>query len=205
MRARLGLTDRLVFVYSGTVTGYQHLEDGALAFFAEVHAQAPDASLILATAQRDQAEQLVAASGLPAESVSVMSVAQPDVPNVLAAADAGLLLRAPSRLNRLSQPTKLAEYLAAGVPVIVSRGTGCVDAIVEESGAGCAIQWFDRNPVERRAEVAEVVKALRDNSSRMREAAVALCERDFRWDVYVDEVRGAYARALAAGVSENGR
>jgi glycosyltransferase involved in cell wall biosynthesis len=201
-RARLGLSDRLVFIYSGTVLGYQHLEDGALPFFAEVTAQASDAFLIFATGQRKEAEQLVAASGLPPDRVAVMSLPQHEVPSVLTAADAGLLLRAPSRLNRLSQPTKLAEYLAAGVPVIASRGMGCVDSIVEENGAGCAVDWFGRSAFEQRTEVSEVLASLREKGAAMRKAALTLCEREFRWSRYVDDVRRAYTRALAAGVRE---
>jgi glycosyltransferase involved in cell wall biosynthesis len=198
-RERLGLSDRLVFVYAGTVLGYQHLEDGALAFFAEVRAQAPDAFLLFATRQREQAQQLVDASGLPASSVAVVSVPQTEVPQLLAGADAGLLLRRPSRLNRLSQPTKLAEYLASGVPVIVSRGTGCVDTMIQSNGAGCAVDWFGRSASQRSAEVADVLSALRHRGGLMREAALALCQREFRWSRYVDDVRAAYSRALAAG------
>jgi glycosyltransferase involved in cell wall biosynthesis len=198
-RQRLGLVNRLVFIYSGTITGYQHLEDGALRFFSEVYAQAPDAFLIVATRQPREAERLIAAVGLPAESASVMDLPQREVARLLPAADAGLLLRAPGRLNRLSQPTKLGEYLAAGVPVVVSRGTGCVDVVIDQNRAGCVIQWFGRTAPEQREEAALVIDELRRRGDAMRQSAVDLCRREFLWRSYVDQVREAYVRAAMDG------
>jgi glycosyltransferase involved in cell wall biosynthesis len=141
MRERLGLHSRLVFCYLGTITRYQHVADGVLPFFRAAAAEAGDAHLLCITPDVAAMDSLVSDAAIPPERVTIVSAGQREVAEYLAAADAGFLLRAPSRLNRFSQPTKLGEYLAAGVPVIVARGTGAVDELIEREQAGA---WRQR-------------------------------------------------------------
>jgi len=107
-----------------------------------------------------------------------------------------LLLRAPSRLNAFSQPTKLAEYLAAGLPVVVSRGTGTVAELIERERAGIAIDWFNVDEDAMRTTVHAVCGGLRASGAEMREASRDLCDRHFTWHRYTGQVRNAYAKAL---------
>src|SRR6185312_6147009 len=100
--------------------------------------QATDVHLLCLTNDEERMAASIASAGVEPNRVTLLSVPQRQVPAFLSAADAGILLRAPSRMNRFSQPTKFAEYLAAGLPVIVANGTGVLDTIVETSGAGIA-------------------------------------------------------------------
>ena len=59
-----------------------------------------------------------------------------EVPLYLAAADYGLLVREPSVTNRVSSPVKFAEYMAAGLPVIISEGIGDYSALVKDKACG---------------------------------------------------------------------
>ena len=63
------------------------------------------------------------------------SVPRADVPLILAAADAGLVMLRRGPLYEDSLPTKLLETMAAARPVIVSAD-GLSARIVESSGAG---------------------------------------------------------------------
>jgi glycosyltransferase involved in cell wall biosynthesis len=137
------------------------------------------------------------AQGIPADQATVLTVAQGDVARYLSAADAGLLLRAPSRMNRFSQPTKLGEYLAAGLPVIVSRGTGRVDRLIEENAAGFVVDVFEVSWPQLVSEADRVWHDLRAGGDELRRKALALCQREFLWSSYTDRVRDAYVSALA--------
>jgi len=190
------LHGKLVFAYAGTVTRYQHIDDGLLRFFRLAAEQAPDVHLLCLTQHIDEMKALVDACGISGDRVTLRAAAQHEIPTLLAAADAGFLLRAPSRMNRFSQPTKFAEYLAAGLPVVVSRGTGILDDLVEANGAGLAIDWFNSNDERRNALVNLACIRLRTCAPQLRAAAVALCERQFLWSNYVSAVRASYVRAV---------
>lgn len=198
MRAQLGMENKLVFAYAGTVTRYQHVDDGLLAFFRLVAGHARDAHLLCLTVDVDRMARCIADAEISADRVTLLTVAQHEMPAFLAAADCGVLLRAPSRMNRFSQPTKFAEYLAAGLPVVVARGTGVLDSMVEASEAGFAIDWFEADEIRRREFAEAICSRLRGCGDRLRAAAIALCEREFLWSKYVATVRRAYARAISA-------
>jgi glycosyltransferase involved in cell wall biosynthesis len=66
-----------------------------------------------------------------------------EIPRHLRAADIALLILLPSFARRSTSPAKLAEYFAAGLPVIVTAGIGDVDAHIAESRGGVLLRSFD--------------------------------------------------------------
>jgi glycosyltransferase involved in cell wall biosynthesis len=61
------------------------------------------------------------------EHVVAVSVSPVDVPAHLSAADFGVSFVAPVTSKAASSPTKIAEYLACGLPVVSNSGVGDVD------------------------------------------------------------------------------
>lgn len=59
-----------------------------------------------------------------------------DVPAVLQACDVALLLREDTITNRVASPTKFAEYLACGLPVVISAHIGDFSGTVQREGLG---------------------------------------------------------------------
>ena len=55
------------------------------------------------------------------ENYNVKALKAKDIPSYLKLFDAGFLLRDNWVLNKVSSPTKICEYLAAGVPVICTQ------------------------------------------------------------------------------------
>jgi glycosyltransferase involved in cell wall biosynthesis len=196
LRRRLGLEERLVFCYLGTITRYQHVPDGVLPFFRAATAADDRAHLLCLTPDVEKMRTLVDAAGIAPERVTIVSVPQREVAGHLSAADAGFLLRAPSPLNRYSQPTKLGEYLAAGLPVIVARGTGTVDALIEQAQAGVAVTAFGLREEELLEEARDVCRALGTSGAAWRANAIALCERHFVWGAYTAAAQEVYVQAL---------
>jgi len=196
-RVKLGLRDKLVFAYLGTITRYQHIEDGVLPFFLAVNSVCENAHLLCITNEPERMLQLAETAGVKRTAITTMSVPQGEVAGYLSASDCGLLLRAPAPINRLWQPTKLGEYLAAGVPMIVSRGVGRVDKLVEDFGAGIAVDCFGVSHDTLVSEARRVSAELAERGSAMRERAIALCTEQFLWSSYVTPVREAYLSALS--------
>jgi glycosyltransferase involved in cell wall biosynthesis len=64
------------------------------------------------------------------------------VPHLQRTCDAGLAFIKPSLSKWASSPTKAAEYLAAGLPVITNRGIGDLDKIISAERVGVTVTEF---------------------------------------------------------------
>jgi glycosyltransferase involved in cell wall biosynthesis len=202
VRASLGVESKTVFAYLGTITRYQHIEDGLVPFFREVLHACPAAHLLCITDAPGRMRELAVRGGIPPSAVATVAAAQEDVPRFLSAADCGVLLRAASRVNRVSMPVKLAEYLAGGVPLLVTRFAPWTEALVQGSGAGVVVDVVGADAARLRGEAARACQALAERGPAMRERALALCARQFVWSQYTQQVRDAYALALrSAGLA----
>lgn len=202
IRRELGFGDDLVFAYAGTVTRYQHVDDGIIPFLAAAMASERRVRFLCLTSAPDHFRALLERHGLSNRSV-VMRVTQPLVAEYLSAADAGLLLRADSRMTRVSMPVKLGEYLASGLPVIASRVPGWIDEIVTTKGAGVSVRCFAVSAEQLREEAARAVRELIERGPLLRERALELCQQKFVWSAHLSSTRGVYIRALEAARRRN--
>ncbi len=63
-----------------------------------------------------------------------------EVPAALSSCDYGWLVRENSVTNEVASPVKFAEYLAAGLQIIISRDLGDFSAFVEQHGCGMLVE-----------------------------------------------------------------
>ncbi len=118
-RRLLGLGQQPVVVYLGSAAPWQQPEMIVDGFRALRHL-IPKAVLLVISHDDEVFRRLLAAADLPPTAYRCLSLPHHDTFTAVAAGDAGLLLRANSLVNRVASPTKFAEYLRAGVPVVVS-------------------------------------------------------------------------------------
>ena len=201
MRRTLGFGDELVYAFLGSAWSYGIIGDGLTSFLRATFGQFADTRLLMLTDQPDQMRARLAADGIPPSRATVLRVPHGEVWGYLCAADCGCILKAPGRLNRTWQPVKLGEYLGCGLPVIVSRGVGRVDGLIQRSGAGLVVDIFGRGDPGITAEAARVHNALCMDGEAMRNRALNLCRDEFLWNCYIDQVRAAYARSVIAGAA----
>jgi glycosyltransferase involved in cell wall biosynthesis len=64
-----------------------------------------------------------------------------EIPALLSRADVGMSLIPPIPVYVESSPTKLAEYLGAGLLVLATRGIPMQEEFVDRSGAGVLVDW----------------------------------------------------------------
>ena len=121
LRIELGLdsTRDFVLVYAGSLSAWNR-PDLILAAYHAVRAVHAGTKLLLLTGSATEARAIFGRE----TGVIIRSVAHADIQHYLALADLGLLLRDRSPVNRVASPVKFAEYLACGVPVLVSPGVG---------------------------------------------------------------------------------
>lgn len=80
------------------------------------------------------------ASGLTPEDVNLCSVSPAEVPALLARHHAGVFMLRPGLSNLATSATKIGEYLAAGLPVVLNDACGDCHDVVERSGTGVVVR-----------------------------------------------------------------
>ena len=93
-----------------------------------------------------------------------------------------------------SSPTKIAEYLACGLPVVSSAGIGDVDAVIEGDRVGVLVRRFDRDAY------AEALEAVEASPARGRPRRPVPASARDRFDL--EEVGGARYRRLYQRLAE---
>ena len=177
IRARLEVPDHAtLFVYSGSL-GTWYLGD-EMARFVRVYAQRLGRDVrLLWMVNGDEQVALRASSkaGLDPDQIRVVRAETEEVPGYLSAADVGLALIKPSFSKRSSSPTKYAEYLAMGLPVLISRGVGD-GTVIAERGGGVILDRFDDSSYSAAAN--ELDELRRVPRARFRELASELFDID---------------------------
>jgi glycosyltransferase involved in cell wall biosynthesis len=149
-----GETERFEVVYAGSVTGLYMLEEMGR-FFLELRAREPRAFLrILTKSPPEEAAARLRAVGLGPGDFHVGGVAAREVPKYLRRARLGLSFRKPTFSQVAASPTKIPEYLAAGLPVVSNAGIGDTDQLLEGERVGVVVRSFTPEELARAAEAA---------------------------------------------------
>ena len=137
--ARVGKTPgSFTLAYAGSTAG-RYLLDDMIAFFKAVQRRRPEARfLVLTRGNHAEVRQAFAASGVTPASYSLRAVEPAEVPALLCAADVAINFVKPSKAVLASSPTKIGEYLAAGLPVVSTSG-GDTDAILQSENVGIIV------------------------------------------------------------------
>ena len=143
-RHELGLDGRFVVVYSGSIGGWYLTEEMAN-FFAVLLKEKPQAhTLWLTTGNHDQLRTLMRTRGIEERDYTVAAATTADVPSYLSASDAGLAFIKSCFSKLASSPTKYAEYLACGLPLIINCGIGDSDTLVTREKTGVLVRELNQ-------------------------------------------------------------
>jgi glycosyltransferase involved in cell wall biosynthesis len=147
-------TETFEVIYAGSVTGLYLLEEMGR-FFLEVRAREPRAFLrILTMSSATEANERLRGVGLEPEDFWIGRVSSHEVPGYLQRARLGLSFRKPTFSQLAASPTKIAEYLAAGLPVVSNAGIGDVDDLLQTKSVGVVVRDFTVTEFARAAEAA---------------------------------------------------
>jgi glycosyltransferase involved in cell wall biosynthesis len=127
-------------VYAGSVTGLYLLDEMA-AFFLTLACRQPGARLrILTSSSSEAAAARLRQAGLADRQFAIGSAPPDEIPEYLRKATVGLSFRLPTFSQIAASPTKIPEYLAAGIPVISNAGIGDTDMIIEGNRVGVIVR-----------------------------------------------------------------
>ena len=124
--------DDIVLVYSGSISGWQSFN--MISDFMETHLNIyPNIKLIMLT---KTCKEVLAILNRFSASATQKWCNEDEVFSYLSIADYGLLLRENTNTNRVASPVKFAEYIAAGLNVIISENLGDYSSFVLEQKCG---------------------------------------------------------------------
>jgi len=154
-RDRLGINGRRVLTHVGALGGL-YLTKELAALMAAARRHDPSTFAVFLT-QTDGSEILreLERHGFGKGDRLVGRVAPSEIPAYLAASDAGLSFVKATYSTQSRSPTKIPEYLAAGLPIVANAGVGDVDELIESERVGVLINEFGEGAYDQALEELE--------------------------------------------------
>lgn len=168
MRSRLRVNGRRVFVHLGALGGL-YLTKDLVDFIALARQKDPSTfAMFLTQTDGGGATDSLRTHGFTESDFLVTTVPPAQVPAYLAASDAGLSFVKATYSTQSRSPTKIPEYLAAGLPIIANSGVGDVDELIQTEGVGVLIDEFTKDAY---ANALEELEQLGDISAKCSEVS----------------------------------
>lgn len=170
LRASLGF-DRgdPVLLYLGSI-GPDYLVEEMMQLFREMVALRSTARfLFVSNNGRERIEAVRRKMGIPETSVRFVTSSRDDVPAYLALSDLSVFFYRADLSRAGCSPTKLAELMAANIPVIGNTGVGDLDDILSlERNGSVVVQDFE--PATLRTALEKVMSLPEERRARIRDA-----------------------------------
>jgi glycosyltransferase involved in cell wall biosynthesis len=181
-------------VYVGKLTGvYMDLEMAD--FFAVARRVQPELALLVVTqSPPDSIIGELQRAAVPEDAYRITSARPQDVGAHLAAADFAICFCHPKPSLIAASPTKIGEYLAAGLPVVSGPDVGDTDTILHDERAGVVVTEFSDAGYERAAEAVLALAAQSDSRERCRAVARRVFSLE---DVGIPRYDALYRRVAA--------
>jgi glycosyltransferase involved in cell wall biosynthesis len=201
VRHELGIAHQTVVAYSGSLSWYQ-LPQASLRIVRLLQDCREDVHLFAITTNPQQMQREIQQAGLRTGRWSVLSVPPAEVPRYLVAADMALLLRDDTLVNRVASPVKFAEYMAAGLPVLITPNLGDYSEAVcrHRLGTVLRLQMTDADLTDR---LSEFVASADFRERRMSERCVRFATDRLSWAKHLPTVLGIYHRLHAETTALN--
>ena len=194
LSARLGLDGAPVIGCVGTMGNWYMRAEmiECLSVFARLW---PELRILIVTRDdRDALRTDLEKAGVPSARLVITSAPFEEMPRYIRLFDAGLFFIKPSPAKRASAATKLAEFLACGVPVIINDGVGDSGTIVRDGRAGVVLSSVHPSAFEAVLSGVRSLVADRQAADRCRRVAADL----FDLDAGVERYRGVYRQLINA-------
>ncbi|MFN7948471.1 MAG: glycosyltransferase [Blastocatellia bacterium] len=172
MREFLGVTDRQVILYTGALGGW-YLTEQMADFLAQAHRRNTTTfSLILTQSRPELISEPLSRAGVNTKDYLVRRVSPDEVPEYLRASDFALSFIKPCYSKLSSSPTKIAEYLISGLPVISNRGIGDLDQVIGQDRVGVLLNDFSATAYAEALDQVQKLKNDPDLPGRCRQSAL---------------------------------
>src|SRR6218665_122235 len=146
-----------VISYLGSI-GTWYMLDEMLDFFKRLLLKKANAKFLFITPDNPaHILQLAANKGIPANKIVIVSAGRKEVPLYLGLSALSIYFIKPLYSKKASSPTKTAEIMGMGIPLITNTGIGDSDLVLRGSSAGLLIDAFENAEYDRVIEQIDVL------------------------------------------------
>jgi glycosyltransferase involved in cell wall biosynthesis len=172
VRQEIGADDRFIMTYVGSFGGWYVAEETA-DFYGALKSRKKDAfALILTQSKPELIEPLLIEQGYSANDYWIGRVPAADIPDYLIAADAAVSFAKPCYSKIATSPTKNAEYLTCGLPIVANDGIGDTTQQLTDDKTGVVISEFNTAAYNDALDKLDDLMSNRDGlAARCRESA----------------------------------
>jgi glycosyltransferase involved in cell wall biosynthesis len=162
-----------IISYLGSLSTW-YLPEEMFDFFKRLLSKKNEAKFLIITQDEHETYRALAKSkGIPNDKIILISAVRSEVPTLLSLSNASLFFIKPAYSKMASSPTKLAELLSMGIPVICNGGIGDTEEIVRQSITGIICNEFNNVAYDKAIDDFFANAELR-NGSRLREKSIEL-------------------------------
>ena len=173
LKQNLGLSaDSFVLSYLGSV-GTWYLLDEMLLFFKKMKVKFPDARfLFISGDEPSHIKRKASETAIDPDDIIVAKASRENVPAYLSLSDASIFFIKPVFSKKASSPTKQAEIMSMGIPVICNSGVGDTDLIFAGNDAGLVLKDFSE--AEMKTVIGEMDEILKLDPAQIRKKAIKM-------------------------------
>jgi glycosyltransferase involved in cell wall biosynthesis len=189
-KAKYGLEDRFVLLHLGSfgTPGDRGLVGKYLLRLKKVR---PDAILVVASgtpAFGPAIEKALLDEGLGPDDFRIYHPEGPELEEMLALGDAGLILERKVANTKVCLSVKLGEYLAAGMPVICTPHVEGVARLIEKYRCGLVVDPDQNESLKKEAEFFAGYGDHRNNGFKLVEETLSIDRCADKWRSVIDQV-----------------
>ena len=127
--------------------------------------------MILTQSSPQMVIERMSSLGIAGKDFMVQQVTPEQVPYYLKAADIAISFIKPCYSKQSSSPTKIAEYLASGLPLVCNSGVGDLDKLLEEKQVGALLREFTTESFLEALNKVDQMRGTAGTSERLRHVA----------------------------------
>jgi glycosyltransferase involved in cell wall biosynthesis len=142
LRQELGIAGVPIMAYVGSL-GTWYMGNEMVRLFRTLLQARPEAIFLILTQSPELARTMLDEQQVPPARYVIRTVAPGEVQRWLSAADFAIAFIKPCYSKISSSPTKVGEYLAAGLPFITNCGIGDLDDLLTKNSIGALVSAFD--------------------------------------------------------------
>lgn len=194
------LLENSFLVYSGSISTWC-MPYEMLLFLQAIQKSFARISFLVLTQEKSLFEDILKKRGSNDVSVRVLTVDYENISGYLSLGMAGLAFYKPGFSRKARCPTKIGEYLACGLPVVINSGLGDTEEMIHKERVGVVLHEFSDPEYQRASrDLTDILSEGNSLRNRCREAA----RKYFSLDEGVEKYMNVYTR-LAGATGSAGR
>ncbi len=194
LRAVLGLDETSILLcYSGGTSAWQRIGD-IVSLLKQVCLADPRCRALFLTTGQEEVSRLLNEEQFPEGRAFVLGAPHNEVHRYLSAADLGIIMRHDTTVNNVASPVKVGEYLACGLPVILTRGIGDYSNMLPAASVGMLLD----ETADMGAQVLRFIH--RANFSTLRSDATGFARSRLTMGANLTQYRSLYAENTRTGI-----